>query len=103
MKYLIAVSLLGMMVLAGCVSPAGAPIMGAIYTDVSGPAAAGPAAGFSKVGQSEAVGIICVATGDASIDAAAKSAGITKIHHVDVNYMSILGVYGKTTTTVYGE
>ncbi len=90
--------------LTGCVSPVGAPIMGGIYSDISGPGAVGDmSAGFSKVGQAEAQGIICVATGDASINTAARSAGITKVHHVDVHYMNILGVYGKVVTTVYGE
>ena len=104
MKELVIVGLLGLMVVvgAGCVAPGG-PVMGAIYTDVTGPCAVGTASGFSKVGQAEATGIIFFATGDASISAAAKSAGITKIHHVDVQYFSILGVYAKTTTTVYGE
>lgn len=41
--------------------------------------------------------------GDASIDTAAKKAGIKKISHVDVKKTSILGIYGTTTTYVYGE
>ena len=106
MRGLVVIGLLAAMVvtMTGCISPVGAPIMGAIYTDVKG-AGEGidPGAGFSKVGQAEAQAIVCVATGDASIDTAANSVGITKIHHVDVSYMSILGVYGKMTTTVYGE
>ena len=44
-----------------------------------------------------------VFTGDASIDTAAKKAGIKKISHVDVKTTSILGIYGTTTTYVYGE
>ena len=103
MKYLVVVALLGMLVMAGCVSTTGAPISGWIYTDVKGPGGVGEAPGFSKVGQATATGIICVATGDASVEAAAKSAGITNIHHVDIEYFSVLGVYGKATTTVYGE
>ena len=106
MKGLIVIGLLVVMVVAvtGCISPVGAPIMGAIYTGVKGPGyALDPGAGFSKVGQSEAQAIVCVATGDCSIETAAKSVGIRKINHVDINYMSILGVYGKVTTTVYGE
>lgn len=106
MKGLVVVGTLAvlMVALTGCVSPVGAPIMGAIYTGVQGPGQIGDlTAGLTKVGQSKATGIIFVATGDASINAAAKSVGITKIHHVDVEYMSILGVYGEVTTTVYGE
>lgn len=44
-----------------------------------------------------------VFNGDASIDKAAKSAGIKKISHVDVKRTSILGLYGTVTTYVYGE
>ncbi len=104
MRGLLVCGLLSVMVVAvcGCVGPS-APMMGMIYTDVTGPGGVGDASGFSKVGQSEATGIICVATGDASIEAAMKDGGITKVHHVDVKYMSILGLYGKATTTVYGE
>ena len=46
-----------------------------------------------------------VATGDASIEAACKKAGITKIHHVDWKVVSDIPFGIKTiyTTTVYGE
>jgi len=106
MKGLIVVGILAVMtvVMVGCISPTGSPLMGWIYTDVTGPGyAIDTEAGFSKVGTSEASAIICVATGDASVNTAAQSVGMTKIHHVDVNYMSILGLYGKVVTTVYGE
>ena len=106
MKGLIVVGLLAVMTVAmvGCVSPVGAPIMGAIYTDVKGPGyVIDPSAGFSKIGTSQAQAIVCFATGDASVQAAAESGGIKKIHHVDISYMSIAGVYGTVTTTVYGE
>jgi hypothetical protein len=106
MKGIVVVSTLAVLLVAltGCVSPVGAPLMGAIYTSVNGPGSMGDASvGFSKVGQAKATGIICVATGDASINTAARSVGITKIHHVDVEYMSVLGVYGEVTTTVYGQ
>ena len=90
--------------LTGCIVPTGAPLYGGIYTGIKGPGMAiDPGATFSKVGTSQGQGIVFVATGDASIETAAKSVGITKIHHVDVAYMTILGVYGTVTTTVYGE
>jgi hydrogenase maturation factor HypE len=44
-----------------------------------------------------------VAFGDASIKAAMESAGITKIHHVDYDGISVLGLYARFNTTVYGE
>lgn len=42
-------------------------------------------------------------SGDASINTAAKKAGIKKISHVDVKTTSVLGLYGTVTTYVYGE
>lgn len=41
-------------------------------------------------------------TGHAGIQNAAKRAGITKIHHVDVNTKTVIGI-GMTTVQVYGE
>ena len=41
--------------------------------------------------------------GDASIDAAKHSAGITKVATVDYDVMNVLGVYGEYCTVVKGE
>ena len=80
------------------------PAIGTIYTDVKAPLAVTSNSGSSKVGTSEVSSILgIVATGDASIEAAAKKAGITKIHHVDYHSTNILGIYAKFTTYVYGE
>lgn len=80
------------------------PVTGFLYTDVQGPLAVTSNSGSSKVGESEATSILgWVGTGDASIQAAAKKAGITKIHHVDYKSKSILGIFSKYTTVVYGE
>ncbi|HOO78125.1 MAG TPA: TRL-like family protein [bacterium] len=104
MKKVAAVALLGVVVLTGCAMGM-APVTGFVYSDVSGPlTATGATSGFAKVGQSEAVSYLgLVGLGDASIDAAAKAAGISKIHHVDYHTMSIIGLYACTTVTVYGE
>ena len=98
-----AVALLGM--LTGCVSPMDGitGIRGGIYTDVTGALLATSNSGSSKKGEASSEGIICVSTGDSSIQAAAAAGGITKISHVDYHVMSVLGVYAKTTTIVYGE
>lgn len=46
----------------------------------------------------------CIAfNGDASIQTAAKKAGITRISHIDVKKTSILGIYGTYTVYVWGE
>ena len=105
MKSVVVCGLLAALVLTGCAMSNLSPVTGFIYSDVSGPfAATASTSGFSKVGQSECMSVLgMVALGDASIDAAAKAAGITKIHHVDSHTMCILGVYCKATVTVYGE
>lgn len=89
--------------LSGCAFVT-APTIGALYTDVKAPLAVTSNEGSSKVGTGQATSILgIVATGDASIETIAKSAGITKIHHVDYQAMSILGLYAKYTVFVYGE
>ncbi len=89
--------------LTACTTIGHAPVTSLIILDEKGPVAAGPAAGSSKVGRAEAWGILVFATGDASISAAMRNGGITRIHHVDHETLSILGVYAKYTTIVYGE
>ena len=80
------------------------PLTGVIYTDVKSPVAVTDNEGSSKVGKAEATSILgIVATGDASVDAAAKAAGISKIHHVDQKGTSILGIFAKYEVFVYGE
>lgn len=80
------------------------PITGVWYTEVKAPFAVTSNANSTKVGSAKATSILgAIATGDASIDAAAKSAGITKIHHVDEQAKSILGLYAEYTVFVYGE
>ena len=80
------------------------PVSAFVYTDVKAPVAVTGNTGSSKVGTSEVKGILgIVSTGDASVEAAAKSAGITKIHHVDYQAKSVLGIVASYTTIVYGE
>ncbi len=80
------------------------PVTGFVYSNVKGPLTATGNTVGTKVGTAEArsyVGV--VGNGDASIDAAAKKAGITKISHVDYHNYSILGIYTRVTVHVYGE
>jgi len=80
------------------------PLTGVWYTDVKAPVTATSNSNSSKVGSAEATSVLgIIATGDASIDAAAKSAGITKIHHVDGHSTSILGFFATYKIYVYGE
>ena len=89
--------------LTGCAAIGHAPVTAPITLHEKGPVAAGPAAGSAKVGRAEAWGILVFATGDASISTAMRNGGITRIHHVDHETSSFLGVYAKYTTIVYGE
>jgi hypothetical protein len=88
--------------LTGCVMGHG-PVTAGLTFDLRGPVAMGNAAGQSKRGRAEAVGILIFASGDASISAAMKAGGITRVHHVDHETTNILGVYAKYVTIVYGE
>jgi hypothetical protein len=89
--------------LTGC-AMATSPVTGFAFTQVKGPASVGDNNPSSKVGRAMCTSYLgIVATGDASIDAAAKAAGITKIHHVDFESFSVLGFYATFTTVVYGD
>ena len=91
------------MTLTGC-AMARSPVSGMLYTSVKGPLAVSPQPGSTKVGRASASSILgLVATGDASIEAACKSANIVKIHHIDFEAKSILGLYAKWTTVCYGD
>ena len=87
MKKLFAFAFAAMM-LAGCVK---SPLVGGIYTDVKDGLAVTGNAGSSKVGTAEAKGYVGVV------------AGITRIHHVDYQAKSYVGVYTIYTIIVYGD
>lgn len=91
--------------LTGCATVA-TPAIGLLYTDVTAPVAATGHVPEGKLlrGEASAKSVLGLfATGDASIQAAAKSAGITKIHHVDYHSKKILGFVATFTVIVYGE
>ncbi len=107
MKKAALVSLLVVVAVAatGCVVPFSAPNYGAFVTaNVGGPiAGVDNNVGMSKVGEAESTAIIFFAQGDCSIKAAMENGGITKVHHVDSESFSVLGLYSVTKTIVYGE
>jgi hypothetical protein len=81
-----------------------APLTGMVYTSMNAPLAVTSNSGSSKVGSAKASSLLgIIATGDASVDAACKAAGITKIHHVDEKVSSILGIIATYEVMVYGE
>ena len=92
-------------VVSGCAS---SYPQGVLYTKLNLPVTVGDGkvldVGKQKVGTSTSQSILgLIATGDSSIDAAAKSAGIKTIHYVDWNVENILGLIGTYKCTVYGE
>lgn len=80
------------------------PLSGGLYMDVKDGLAVTSNSGSSKVGTAEAKSYLgLIAIGDASIQAAAKEAGISRIHHVDYQSKSILSLYNVYTVVVYGD
>jgi hypothetical protein len=82
---------------------------GSLYADAKTPmgqiAYYGPnTTSSAKVGKASNTAILGILlTGDASLDAAMRAGGITKVNHVDQQYKNILGIISTTTTIVYGE
>lgn len=89
-------------VMTGCATPYP---MGAAYTEIKLPVTATANSGRSpKIGEAMCTTVLgLVATGDASIEAAKRDGGITKVHHVDWSAKNILGLYGEYKVVVYGE
>lgn len=91
--------------LSGCVGPWGpvGSVGGSIYSDTMGPVGATSNPVGSKSGEACSTGVLGFAWGDSSIKTAAAAGGITKISHVDSHTTTVLGVYAKTITIVYGD
>ncbi|NQU09485.1 hypothetical protein HQ590_01730 [bacterium] len=97
------VGICAVMFVTGC-AVVQSPLSGVIYTNVDAPMDATSNDAATKMGTASATSILgIIATGDASIETAAKSAGITKIHHVDYQARSILGIFARYTVKVYGN
>ena len=90
--------------LTGCAAAVHSPVQSLVYTNVKAPlAATGKSGVVLRSGSASASSFLGVASGDASIRAAARAGGITDIHYVDFHSKSVLGIYAKFTTTVYGN
>ena len=98
---LLAVSALFFTSCATIATPAG---LGTIYTDMqSGETATSNTVG-NKVGTAEATNLLgLLVMGDASINTAAKRAGIKKISHIDSQKTTVFGIFSKYTVFVYGQ
>lgn len=93
--------IIGLCLCVGCATSFPA---GNIYTNLKLPVASTANANSPKVGTATCNSYFSmVAVGDASIQTAAKSVGITKIHHVDWEVKNILGIIGTYKVVVYGE
>lgn len=87
---------------SGCATPVP---YGAIFTEVKMPvAASNEGVTGQKIGTAKCTSILgLIATGDSSIETAAKNGGISQISHVDYEVRNILGLIGEYTTKVYGR
>lgn len=89
---------------SGCAMSANAPVTGFIYTGAKGATNATSNDVAAKTGEACATSYVgWIALGDASIAAAAKAGGITKISSVDSDNFSVVGVYAKNCTIVSGN
>jgi hypothetical protein len=97
--------LVGVVFASGCVMTR-SEVSSLITANVRSPIAVGDSnVKCTNSNKVQAEGILIVAFGDASIETAMKTAKppITKIHHVDSEVLNVLGIYGRSTITVYGE
>ena len=86
------------------IAKARSPISALVTVVDSGVDATGMGSGWSRVGRASCRNILgLVAFGDATVEAAARSAGITTIHHVDAESVRVLFFYSQYTTVVYGD
>lgn len=103
-KIVLSLGAVAALTLASCSTVATGAGIGALYTGVTEGMLATSNTVGTKVGTSSSVGVLgIVAVGDASIQKAAKEAGITKISHVDVKKTGVLGLFAQYQTIVYGE
>lgn len=91
--------------ITGCgVVPNNAPITAAIMLDsVQSANIMDNSVRPVKKGLARVQGIVLFTDGDASIRAAMRNGGITKVHHVDYVTKNILFLYVEQTTIVWGE
>ena len=103
MKKLFAV-LATTILLGGCAATV-SPVTGFWYTNVEGPVTATSAPDeATRVGRASATSVLgIIATGNASIQQAARNGGIREIHHVDFEAQSYIGVLAEFTVVVYGN
>ncbi len=102
-KFLFPLALATALIVSSC-GVTKSPLQGYMYTDVtSGLHATGNTLG-KKVGRASVKSYLnLIAVGDASIQTAAKSAGINNISHIDEHVNTIFGVVSTHEVIVYGD
>lgn len=99
-----ALSALAAITFSGCAMTVGSPATGFIYTDAKGPGHMTENTIGSKVGTTTCSSILgIVASGDCSIQTAAKNGGIKKVATVDFKVNNVLGLFASTEVIVTGE
>jgi hypothetical protein len=89
---------------SGCAASAMAPVNGWVYSDVVGPLGATPVPKATRTGMSCAASYLgWVALGDAGIEAAKRTGGISEVASVDHQTWSVLGIYARFCTLVHGN
>lgn len=90
--------------LSGCAHSV-MPVSGMLYGNVSAPLMVTSVSEKpTRVGRASARSILgLIASGDASIQTAARNGGITEIHHVDYESQNLFGVMSEFTVVVYGN
>jgi hypothetical protein len=90
--------------MGGCIVAPFQPPMGIVSVVKAPLSTEGNFNAGSKSGEASVVSILgIVSTGDCSIDAAVKDGGLSKVNHLDYDYLNILGIYQKVTVIAYGE
>lgn len=98
-----ALSLILVVFLMGCAT-VHSPVSGFLFTNVDAPVAATSNPSYTKVGTATCFSFLgLIAAGSCSIETAATKGKILKIHHVDAESFSLLGIFATYKVKVYGE
>lgn len=77
---------------------------GFLYTDVVEPVSGNMVCGNEKLGEAKTLNVLgLVSTGDAGVKAACNDGDIKQIHYIEQHTKSILCVFKRVTTRVYGN
>lgn len=106
---IMAILALALLTVSGCVMQS-APVIpppGMIFTSYEAPLDLDfretPAEGLRK-GESSIINVLGLITvGDGGSENAARTGNISRVHYADYSFMSVLGVFSRYSTIVYGE